>query len=65
MNIYFSKGSAIMPNQFVTAKLIDETDSGFYLLGKNDKTATFIPRGDVAMVQYSDSPPQTFLTKTK
>ena len=53
VTIYFTKDSIIMPNQSVGALLVDESDAGLYVVGKNDKKATFIPRGSVGLVYYS------------
>jgi hypothetical protein len=38
ITIYFTKDSTIMPNQSVGALLVDESDAGLYVVGKNDKT---------------------------
>jgi hypothetical protein len=63
--IYFTKDSLIMPSQSVAAKIIDETDGGFYIIGGSDTKATFIPRSAVAMVYYSDDSKGAFITKSK
>lgn len=63
--IYFSKDSPLLPNRNVSAKILDETDAGYYLIGANDKRATFIPRSEVAMVYYSDDGSGSFIVKTK
>jgi len=54
ITIFFTKDSTIMPNQSVSALLVDESDTGLYVVGKNDKKATFIPRSAVGLVYYSD-----------
>jgi hypothetical protein len=41
VTIYFTKDSTIMPSQSVGALLVDESDAGLYVVGKNDKEATF------------------------
>jgi len=65
VTLYFAKDSFIMPSQSVTARLIDETDAGFYVVGKEDKYATFIPRNEIEAVFYSDSPSGSSLLKSK
>jgi len=54
ITIYLSKESMVMPGQSVAALLVDESDAGLYVVGKNDKKATFIPRSAVGLVYYSD-----------
>jgi len=63
--IYFTKDSLVMPGRSVPAKIVDETESGFYVIGGSDKRATFIPRSEVAMVYYSDDNSGPFIIKTK
>jgi hypothetical protein len=54
ITIYFSKDSPILPNQARPAFLIDESDAGYYVLGKEDTKAAFIPRTDVSLIFFSD-----------
>lgn len=54
ITIYFTKDSTIMPSQSIGALLVDESDAGLYVVGKNDKRATFIPRSAIGLVYYSD-----------
>jgi len=54
VTIQFTKDSIIKPNQSVAAFLIDESDSGLYIVGKADKKATFIPRNAIGVVHFSD-----------
>jgi len=63
--LYFAKDSPILPGQSVSARILEETDSGFYLIGGSNKSATFIPRSEVAMVYYSNDPAGSFITKQK
>jgi hypothetical protein len=63
--IYFSKDSLVLQGRSVSAKIVDETDGGFYVIGGSDKRATFIPRSVVAMVYYSDDSSGPFIMKTK
>ena len=65
ITIYFTKDSIIMPNQSVSALLVDESDAGLYVVGKNDKKATFIPRSAVGLVYYSDDISGFSLAKPK
>jgi hypothetical protein len=48
-----SKDSSVAAGRTVDCSLIDETDAGFYVIGKNEPHATFIPRGQVAMVHFA------------
>jgi hypothetical protein len=63
--IYFAKDSPILPGRSVSAQILEETDSGLYVIGGGDKKATFIPRNAVAMVYYSDDGSGPFIMKTK
>jgi hypothetical protein len=54
-----------MPSQSVGALLVDESDAGLYVVGKNDKEATFIPRSAVGLVYYSDDVSGFSLAKPK
>jgi hypothetical protein len=63
--IYFAKDSPLLPNRNVSARILDETDGGYYMIGGNDKKATFIPRSEVSMVYYSDDASGPFIVKTK
>jgi hypothetical protein len=65
VTIYFTKDSTIMPSQNVGALLVDESDAGLYVVGKNDKKATFIPRSAVGLVYYSDDISGFSLAKPK
>jgi hypothetical protein len=65
ITIYFTKDSTIIPNQSVGALLIDESDVGLYVVGKNEKKATFIPRSAVGLVYYSDDVSGFSLAKPK
>ena len=38
VTIYFTRDSTVMPSQSVGALLVDESDAGLYVVGKNDKT---------------------------
>jgi hypothetical protein len=63
--IYFAKDSLVLPGQSISVEIVDETDSGFYVIGGSDKKATFIPRSEVALVYYSKDTSGPFVTKTK
>lgn len=65
VTIYFSKDSIILPGQSAGALLIDESDAGLYVVGKNDKKATFIPRSAVGLVYYSGDVSGFSLAKPK
>lgn len=55
VTIYFSKDSAIKPNQSISAQLVEESDEGFYVVGQKDTRALFVPRNAVSLVYFSDS----------
>jgi hypothetical protein len=65
VTIYFKNESVILPGQSANALLIDETDSGFYVVGKNDKKATLIPRASVGLLYFSDNVSDFSLSKPK
>lgn len=50
VTIYFSKDSAVKPNQSVPVDLVDETDAGFYIVGKDESKAIYVPRNAVSLV---------------
>jgi hypothetical protein len=52
-----------MAGQRWRVKLIDESDSGYYVLPKGEKKAVFVPRSAVSLVYFSDERP-TFDTAT-
>jgi len=52
--LYFTKDSAIKPNQSVSAQLVDESDAGFYIVGQGESKAIFVPRSSVSLVYFSD-----------
>jgi hypothetical protein len=52
--MWFKSESAVKPGQQVAVKLLDESDVGFYILGRGEKNAVFIPRSAVSAVYYSD-----------
>jgi hypothetical protein len=54
VTIYFSKDSALKPNQSASVLLIDESDAGFYIVSGNDAKAIFVPRNSVSMIYFSD-----------
>jgi hypothetical protein len=66
IEITFTKDFPPMPNQTIACTLIDETDSGFYVIGKDEKHATFIPRSAVTLIHFADaSEPSIFTPKSK
>jgi hypothetical protein len=54
VTLYFSKDSALKPNQSVSALMVDESDSGYYIVGPHEKKAIFVPRSAVSLVYFSD-----------
>src|SRR5579863_8335154 len=56
VTILFARESPILPGQYLSTQLLDESDSGLYIAGKNEKKASFIPRNEIASITYSDTP---------
>jgi len=55
INLTLTKDAVALANQQIDCILIDETDAGFYVIGKGDKHATFIPRASAGMIHFADS----------
>jgi hypothetical protein len=53
--IRFTKDSVLWPSQKGKYRLVDEADSGFYILPDNGKHPVFVPRASVGAVVYSDN----------
>ena len=49
-----SKDSPISAGKTMSFRLIDESDSGYYVVAPDEKKAMFIPRSAVSLVYYSD-----------
>jgi hypothetical protein len=56
VTVYFGKESPIKPNQSATLQLVDESDSGFYLVWPKDNKAVLVPRNAISIVYFSDKP---------
>jgi hypothetical protein len=56
VTIYFEKDSLILPSQQLSAKMIDESDNGFFLIQDGKSEALFLPRSDVAVISFSQEP---------
>jgi hypothetical protein len=54
--VYFSKDSRILPNQQFEGALIDESDSGMYVVKRGERQAIFIPRQAVSALYFADKP---------
>lgn len=65
VTILFARESPILPGQYLSTHLLDESDSGLYIAGKNEKKASFIPRDEIASITYSDSPSAELQAKQK
>lgn len=59
IQLTLSKDSPVRAGQTVGCSLIDETDAGFYVIGNNEKHATFIPRNDISIVHFADGNEQS------
>jgi hypothetical protein len=62
VSLTLSKDSVALPGQQIDCILVDETDSGFYVMGKGDKHATFIPRSSVALIHFADASETSLFT---
>jgi len=55
--IYFSNDSRVLPGQELTAELLEESDSGLYVVQQDRKQALFVPRTAVsAILLLADAP---------
>ncbi|MGD0515025.1 MAG: hypothetical protein ABSA29_17125, partial [Terriglobales bacterium] len=55
VTIYFTKDSGVKPSQSVSARLVEESDEGFYIVGRGETKALYVPRSAVSVVYFSDS----------
>ena len=65
VTILFAKESPILPGQYLSTRLLDESEAGLYIAGKGEKSASFIPRIEIASITYSDSPSAELQAKPK
>lgn len=65
VTILFTKESQILPGQYLSIRLLDESESGLYIAGKGEKSASFIPRSEIASITYSDLPSAELQAKPK
>ncbi|HKV94234.1 MAG TPA: hypothetical protein VJW20_16925 [Candidatus Angelobacter sp.] len=63
VTLYFTKDSLLKPNQSVSARLVDESDAGFYIVGQDETKAVFVPRNAVSLVYFSDKVTDSKLLK--
>lgn len=54
--LYFSGESRILPGQQLEANLLDESDTGIYVVKKDERQAIFIPHAAVSALYFSDKP---------
>jgi hypothetical protein len=54
--VYFSRDSRILPNQELEADLMDESESGMYIVKRGEKQAIFVPRQSVSALYFADQP---------
>jgi len=52
---YFSQDARLFPGEEVQARLLDESDQGFYLLLDGETRALYVPRSAVSAVFFSQS----------
>jgi hypothetical protein len=63
VTMYFNKDSPIKPSQGASVQLIDESDAGFYIVRQGERTAIFVPRNSVSLVEFSDESSGSTLLK--
>jgi hypothetical protein len=61
--IYFAKESVVKPSQTVTARLIEESDQGFYIAAPNEEKAVFVPRSAVNLIYFGENAKDSVLLK--
>jgi hypothetical protein len=54
--VYFSPESRLLPSQHLEGDLLDESDSGIYVVMAGEKQAIFVPRSSISAVYFSDKP---------
>jgi hypothetical protein len=57
VTLYLNGNVPVMPSQRWHVQLVEESDSGYYVVSKGEKKAVFIPRSAVALVYFSDAEP--------
>ncbi len=65
ITVLFSKDSPVAAGQAVPAELIDESDSGFYIVANGDLKAMFLPRGAISAILFSKDPQNSQLFKLR
>ena len=63
VTLYLNKDSTVKPNQTISARLVEESDEGFYIIGLKETRAIFIPRNTVALVYFSDNTGESSLLR--
>ena len=61
--IYCSNDSRVLPGQELTAELLEESDSGLYVVQQDRKQALFVPRTAVSAIYFSQKPLDSKLLK--
>jgi len=54
--VYFSPESRLLPGQHLEGDLLDESDSGIYVVKTGEKQAIFVPRSSISAMYFSDKP---------
>jgi hypothetical protein len=66
VTIILSKDAVGFASQQLNCSLVEDTDSGFYLIGSGDKHATFISRSSVSSIHFAGgSEPSSLIRPTK
>jgi hypothetical protein len=64
VSIYFSNSSQIAATSAIDARLLDESDQGYYFLLPTHSGAIFVPRASVAALSFSGNPlPAEYLSR--
>jgi hypothetical protein len=61
--MFFAKDAPISPNQAASVRLIDESDTGFYILAPNESRAIYVRRDAVVLVYFSNKFPDSGLVQ--
>jgi hypothetical protein len=64
IELTFSKDAPVRPDVQFDCSLIDETDAGFYVVGKGEPSATFIPRAEISSIYYGQGNGHSVLTES-
>ncbi len=64
IELTFSKDAPVRSGVQIDCSLIDETDAGFYVIGKEGSSATFIPRSEISSIYYGQGNGHSVFTES-